>query len=51
MRWLDGAGRDWGLAIAQVDLTRAANANGRPLPGLVNGKVVLIAPQAAAGSR
>lgn len=50
MRWLDGAGRDWGLAISQVDLTRAANANGRPLPGLVNGKVVLLPPQAA-GSR
>lgn len=50
MRWLDGAGRDWGLAIAQVDLTRAANPNGRPLPGLVNGKVVLLPPQAA-GSR
>ncbi|EHK67741.1 type II secretion system protein GspM [Achromobacter arsenitoxydans] len=50
MRWLDGAGRDWGLAISQVDLTRAANANGRPLPGLVNGKVVLMPPQAA-GSR
>ncbi|MEN4920331.1 type II secretion system protein GspM [Achromobacter spanius] len=50
MRWLDGAGRDWGLAISQVDLTRAANANGRPLPGLVNGKVVLTPPPAA-GSR
>ncbi|MFJ3465624.1 type II secretion system protein GspM [Achromobacter spanius] len=50
MRWLDGAGRDWGLAISHVDLTRAANANGRPLPGLVNGKVVLLPPQAA-GSR
>ena len=50
MRWLDGAGRDWGLAISQVDLTRAANANGRPLPGMVNGKVMLLPPQAA-GSR
>lgn len=47
MRWLDGAGRDWGLAVSHVDLTRAANANGRPLPGLVNGKVVLLPPQAA----
>lgn len=47
MRWLDGAGRDWGLAIAHVDLARAANANGRPMPGLVNGKVVLLPPQAA----
>ncbi|QVQ28829.1 type II secretion system protein GspM [Achromobacter deleyi] len=50
LRWLDGAGRDWSLAISHVDLTRAANANGRPLPGLVNGKVVLMPPQAA-GSR
>ncbi|CAB3736810.1 hypothetical protein LMG26690_05334 [Achromobacter animicus] len=50
MRWLDGAGRDWGLAISKVDLSRAANANGRPLPGLVNGKIVLLPPQAA-GSR
>ncbi|WP_313371902.1 type II secretion system protein GspM [Achromobacter animicus] len=50
MRWLDGAGRDWGLSISKVDLSRAANANGRPLPGLVNGKVVLLPPQAA-GSR
>lgn len=49
LRWLDGAGRDWGLGIAQVDLTRAANANGRPLPGLVNGKVVLTPPQAPGG--
>lgn len=49
LRWLDGAGRDWGLAITQADLTRAANANGRPLPGLVNGKVALTAPQAAGG--
>ncbi|MNX17044.1 General secretion pathway, M protein [compost metagenome] len=45
LRWLDGAGRDWGLAVTQVDLTRAANANGRPLPGLVNGKVTLALPQ------
>ncbi|MFD4839001.1 type II secretion system protein GspM [Achromobacter sp. NPDC058515] len=50
LRWLDGAGRDWGLAITQVDLRRAANANGRPLPGLVNGKVTLMPPKAS-GSR
>lgn len=49
LRWLDGAGGDWGLAISHVDLTRATNANGRPLPGLVNGKVVLMPPQAAGG--
>ncbi|MNL27782.1 General secretion pathway, M protein [compost metagenome] len=49
LRWLDGAGRDWSLAISHVDLTRAANANGRPLPGLVNGKVVLMPPQTAGG--
>ncbi|KAG0773328.1 hypothetical protein G6F22_014964 [Rhizopus arrhizus] len=34
LRWRDGAGRDWGLATHKVDLTRAANPNGRPLPGL-----------------
>jgi len=49
LRWLDGAARDWGLAVKQVDLTRAANVNGRPLPGLVNGKVSLTAPQAERG--
>ena len=48
LRWLDGASRDWGLAISHVDVTRAANANGRPLPGLVNGKIILT-PQAAEG--
>jgi general secretion pathway protein M len=46
LRWLDGAARDWGLAVQQVDLTRAANAYGRPLPGLVNGKVTLVLPPA-----
>lgn len=49
LRWLDGAARDWGLAVKQVELARAANANGRPLPGLVNGKVTLTAPQAERG--
>jgi general secretion pathway protein M len=44
LRWLDGAARDWGLAVQQADLARAANAYGRPLPGLVNGKVVLTPP-------
>jgi general secretion pathway protein M len=47
LRWLDGAARDWGLAVKEVQLTRAANVNGRPLPGLVNGKVSLMAPQAS----
>ncbi len=47
LRWLDGAARDWSLAVKQVDLSRAANVNGRPLPGLVNGKITLAAPQAA----
>lgn len=47
LRWLDGAARDWGLAVKEVQLTRAANVNGRPLPGLVNGKVSLAAPQAS----
>ncbi len=47
LRWLDGAARDWSLAVKQVDLTRAANVNGRPLPGLVNGKITLAPPQAA----
>lgn len=49
LRWLDGGARDWGLAVQQVELTRAANAYGRPLPGLVNGKVVLVLPAAAKG--
>ncbi|MGE8682167.1 MAG: type II secretion system protein GspM [Achromobacter marplatensis] len=47
LRWLDGAGRDWGLATHKVDLTRAANPNGRPLPGLVNGQVTLALPDKA----
>ncbi|SSW66070.1 type II secretion system protein GspM [Achromobacter agilis] len=46
LRWLDGAARDWGLGIQQVDLARATNAYGRPLPGLVNGKVTLALPPA-----
>lgn len=49
LRWLDGAGRDWGLATQQVVLTRATNPNGRPLPGLVNGDITLIAPSASGG--
>ena len=49
LRWLDGAGRDWGLATQQVALTRATNPNGRPLPGLVNGDITLIAPSASGG--
>lgn len=44
LRWLDGAGRDWGLATQKVELTRATNPNGRPLPGLVNGKISLALP-------
>ena len=47
LRWLDGAGRDWGLATQNVALTRAANPNGRPLPGLVNGRVTLALPDKA----
>lgn len=47
LRWLDAAGRDWGLATQKVDLTRAANPNGRPLPGLVNGQVTLALPDKA----
>lgn len=47
LRWLDGAGRDWGLATHKVELTRAANPNGRPLPGLVNGKIILALPEKA----
>ncbi|CAB3867322.1 type II secretion system protein GspM [Achromobacter sp. CF-sbj1-Ac2-l] len=46
--WLEHAAGDWGLAVRQVELTRAANVNGRPLPGLVNGiiKLALPAPRA-----
>jgi len=47
LRWLDAAGRDWGLATQKVDLARAANPNGRPLPGLVNGQVTLALPDKA----
>jgi len=47
LRWLEGAGRDWGLATQKVELTRAANPNGRPLPGLVNGQVTLALPDKA----
>ncbi|MGE6915761.1 type II secretion system protein GspM [Achromobacter kerstersii] len=47
LRWLDGAGRDWGLATQNVGLTRAANPNGRPLPGMVNGRVTLALPDKA----
>ena len=43
--WLDGAGQDWGLSTQQVELTRATNPNGRPLPGLVNGHVTLTLPE------
>lgn len=44
LRWLDGTGRDWGLATQNVELTRATNPNGRPLPGLVNGRISLALP-------
>ncbi|NMK48541.1 type II secretion system protein GspM [Achromobacter sp. Bel] len=47
LRWLDGAGRDWGLVTQKVELTRAANPNGRPLPGLVNGLLTLALPEKA----
>ncbi|WP_050449743.1 type II secretion system protein GspM [Achromobacter spanius] len=43
--WLDGAGQDWGLSTQQVELTRATNPNGRPLPGLVNGHITLTLPE------
>ena len=44
MNWLDGASRDWGLTVAGAELERAANPHGRPLPGLVNGRVTLRPP-------
>ncbi|WP_025138961.1 type II secretion system protein GspM [Achromobacter sp. DH1f] len=50
LRWLENAAGDWGLAVKDVDLTRAANANGRPLPGLVNGSVTLALPARKARS-
>lgn len=49
MNWLDGASRDWGLTVAGAELERAANPHGRPLPGLVNGRVTL-APAAGQAS-
>ncbi|AYD64215.1 general secretion pathway protein GspM [Achromobacter spanius] len=48
LRWLDGAARDWGLQTQQVELTRATNPNGRPLPGLVNGHITLTTADAGA---
>ena len=50
LRWLENAAGDWGLAVKEVELTRAANANGRPLPGLVNGSVTLALPARQARS-
>ncbi|MBB1624409.1 type II secretion system protein GspM [Achromobacter sp. UMC71] len=50
LRWLENAAGDWGLAVKAVELTRAANANGRPLPGLVNGSVTLGLPARQARS-
>lgn len=41
MNWLDGASRDWGLSVSSVDLDRATNPHGRPLPGQVNGRITL----------
>lgn len=41
LRWIDAIAFDWGLTIKELDLTRAVNAGGRPLPGLVNGTLVL----------
>lgn len=50
LRWLENVGADWGLAVTKVELTRAANPNGRPLPGLVNGSVTLALPDPRARS-
>ncbi len=50
LRWLENAAGDWGLTVKDVDLTRAANANGRPLPGLVNGSLTLALPARKARS-
>ncbi|QEQ22933.1 type II secretion system protein M [Achromobacter xylosoxidans] len=44
LRWLENTVGDWGLMVKTVALTRATNANGRPLPGLVNGSVTLALP-------
>ncbi len=41
LRWIDTIAFDWGLTVKQLELTRATNAGGRPLPGLVNGSVTL----------
>lgn len=50
LRWLENSAGDWGLVVSKADLTRAANANGRPLPGLVNGSVTLALPARQARS-
>ncbi|ALX83782.1 general secretion pathway protein GspM [Achromobacter denitrificans] len=50
LRWLENIAGDWGLTVGKADLTRAANANGRPLPGLVNGSVTLVLPARQARS-
>lgn len=50
LRWLEHSVGDWGLTVGKVELTRATNANGRPLPGLVNGTVTLALPPRQARS-
>lgn len=50
LRWLELSASDWGLAVREIALTRATNANGRPLPGLVNGRVTLALPTRQARS-
>lgn len=44
LRWIDTIAFDWGLTVKQLELTRATNAGGRPLPGLVNGSVTVNTP-------
>ncbi|OZI71893.1 type II secretion system protein GspM [Bordetella genomosp. 12] len=39
--WLARSSQDWSLTARQAELVRATNPYGRPLPGLVNGKLLL----------
>lgn len=39
--WLEHSAQDWGLTARQAELIRAVNPHGRPLPGMVHGKLRL----------
>lgn len=49
MRWMDALTADLRLRVASADLQRATSEYGRPLPGKVNGTVMLAPPLPAGG--